>query len=204
MVFETPALNADGSLKDASEIQFARSRSGSPAGPAKAVTTGGFTFMTPMVPEDLGRKKRALSSATVASIAQPAKRSNTGAGTTTGSTAPTADTPKRNDSSKAKAKAKKKSAVDRVKSLAEGLRVWNKPRLRLYANLETVSIDVEEVVEQAENDKKTRKKGDGSADVLTVFKELEAEGGGYECQICLCVISLILSKHTPFNATLAT
>jgi hypothetical protein len=171
---ETPALNADGTLKDASEIPWFNSPSdtaplnSAPAEPPASPTPQAATwrFMTPIIPSDLGRssKKRPLTELDAGSGAKK-KLGHTAADVT--KRPPTA--PKQQPQPSRKDKQKPPPAIARVKSLTS-----------------VDTIEENETEEEIER-RKRRKRGDGSADVATVFISLNPDEDGregWECIVC--------------------
>ena len=176
------ALNSDGSLKNAEEIEWDYS----PTQPKKILPPIGisdsestfkpiapiFQFGNQLGPEHFATTKRTRE---VAALTKANDRGRTHGLKGKGSTTTMVQPP-------AKPKPVKSTVVGRL--LANSILHANQSSSHSVVTVSSAAnSDNEEVDVQA---KKKRKKGDGSADVLTVFKYVDPDniGEGYECEIC--------------------
>ena len=176
----TPTLNPDGSLKDASEIEFIDSPSHDnngilPTAPSSpSPQPNAFLFMQPMGPQhaaSLLARKRILSGSNAPSSGNvPAPRGFQ----------------KRNDgtSRKAKAKTNKPAAIDQLLSQSS---------VQSASTSRSASVAPSELSNGGDDsgpEKKCHRKADGPADVLTIFELVDPDDPdeGYRCSGCVYVL----------------
>jgi hypothetical protein len=172
------ALNADGTLKDASEIEWDHSPSHTatgliPTAPASpSPQTGGFRFTQPMNPTNAfqlmnkSHGKSALKAST--------------AGTSTSTKQPGTNNSKRKDTTGQKAQTKKPTAFDRVLGANS---VSSSGSVSVASSEKTTSGGTAD----DEPEKKRRRKGESTADALTIFEPVDPEdpSEGYRCTGCV-------------------
>lgn len=178
----TPALNPDGSLKDASEIKFIHSPSHEnitlPTATASPPIANAFSFMQPMGPQhaaSLLGKKRPLLDNDAASSGNVTKQH---------ASTISKESWKRNNetSGTAKAKPKKPAAIDWLLSHSS---------INSAPSSWSTSVAASELSNEGGNDsgceKKCHRKTDGPADVLTIFELVDPDDPdeGYRCSGCV-------------------
>ena len=168
------ALNADGTLKDASEIEWDHSPSHTATGLIPIVPvlpspqTGGFRFTQPMNPTNafqLMNKSHGKSALKASSAGSSIKQPGTNCSN-------------RKDATGQKAQMKKPTTFDQVlganstSSSSESIALSQKT---------TSGIDSDE------SEKKCRRKGESTADALTIFEPVNPEDPleGYQCTGCM-------------------
>jgi prophage DNA circulation protein len=178
---DNPTLNADGSLKNADEIEWDHSptqqnRILPPIRPSVSKPTAPiFQSGNQLGPEHFGGSKRKQN--------EPASMTKT----TTSKSTESAHGSKGKDGTTTKAikktKAVKPVAINRLKA-SSTLRTNQSSSLFATAASTVADSDDEDADKPI---RKKRRRGDGSADVLTVFELVDPDdaGEGYECQICV-------------------
>jgi hypothetical protein len=169
------ALNTDGSLKNAEEIEWDHS----PTQPSKTLPPIGISTSKPTAPifqfgNQLGPEHFATTKRTQEEAKASDHERTHGGSKGKGSTTTTVQL---------KPKPVKSTAVGHLK--ASSILCTNQSSSHSVTTVSSAAnSDDEEADVQA---KKKRKRGDRSADVLTVFKYVDPDniGEGYECEICM-------------------
>lgn len=176
------ALNADGTLKDALEIEWDHSPSHTatgliPTAPASpSPQAGGFCFTQPMNPTNafqLMNKSHGKSAPKASS-----------AGTSTNTKQPGTNSSKRKDTSGQKAQTKKPTAFDRVLGANS---VSSSGSVSVASSESEKTTSGPGGIADDEPEKKHHRKGESTADALTIFEPVDPEdpSEGYWCTGCV-------------------
>lgn len=179
------ALNADGTLKDARDIEWDYSPTQNrvsipqtvPPSPTVPLWSS-FTFGTQLTPASFGTAQKRKNPSEDPDNSKSATRPATNS---IFKSKPSARQNGKGDAGgpKVKSNTSKPAAVERVKALQSQNSASNQSE-----------SDGDDDDEDNRPKKKKRKKGDGAADILTVFKPVNPDdvAEGYECQVCMWVL----------------